>query len=108
MTKRAFTLHRVKKQRQEEQGKEDVDMSDVLDDFAHKARDHARVPMQVRKPLNVQDSKLGTEFWSGILHSTRASRQEPHGCGSMMTIKSGTRRSRLKLKTVCMRFGNAR
>ncbi|KAF8345368.1 glycoside hydrolase family 13 protein [Amanita rubescens] len=38
--------NKVKKQRQEEQGKEDVDMSDVLDDFAHKARDHARVPMQ--------------------------------------------------------------
>ena len=48
MTECAFTLYRVKKQRQEEQGKEDVNMSDVLDDFAHKARDHARVPMQVR------------------------------------------------------------
>lgn len=54
MTKRAFTLYRVKKQRQKDQGKEDVDMSDVLDDFAHKARDHARVPMQVRKSLNIQ------------------------------------------------------
>jgi tRNA1(Val) A37 N6-methylase TrmN6 len=26
----------------------EVDMSDVLADFAKKARDHARVPMQVR------------------------------------------------------------
>ena len=54
MTKCTFTLHRVKKQRQEEQGKEDVDMSDVLDDLAHKARDHARVPMQVRYSPSVQ------------------------------------------------------
>ena len=38
----------MKKQRQEEQGKEEVDMADVLGDFARKARDHARVPMQVR------------------------------------------------------------
>ncbi|KIL63507.1 glycoside hydrolase family 13 protein [Amanita muscaria Koide BX008] len=37
--------NKAKKQRQEEQGKEEVDMSDVLGDFARKARDHARVPM---------------------------------------------------------------
>ncbi|KAF8124120.1 glycoside hydrolase family 13 protein [Boletus edulis] len=36
----------IKEQRQKEQGKEDVDMEDVLDDFQQKARDHARIPMQ--------------------------------------------------------------
>ncbi|KAI9461128.1 glycoside hydrolase family 13 protein [Boletus coccyginus] len=36
----------VKGQRQEEQGREDVDMEDVLDGFQQKARDHARIPMQ--------------------------------------------------------------
>lgn len=30
-----------------ESGGAEVDMSDVLDNFAKKARDHARVPMQV-------------------------------------------------------------
>ncbi|KAK2461008.1 hypothetical protein APHAL10511_006949 [Amanita phalloides] len=49
---------KVKKQRQEEQGREDVDMSDVLGDFAHKARDHARVPMQ-------WDSTLHAGFTTG-------------------------------------------
>lgn len=38
----------ILKKRQEETGREDVDMTDVLDGFSHKARDHARVPMQVR------------------------------------------------------------
>ena len=37
---------RIKGQRQETQGKEDVDMEDVLDGFQQKARDHARIPMQ--------------------------------------------------------------
>ncbi|KAF8882742.1 glycoside hydrolase family 13 protein [Gymnopilus junonius] len=32
--------------RREESGKEEVDMSDILDDFKKKARDHSRVPMQ--------------------------------------------------------------
>ncbi|OAX36276.1 glycoside hydrolase family 13 protein [Rhizopogon vinicolor AM-OR11-026] len=36
----------IKGQRQKAQGKEDVDMSDLLDSFAQKARDHARTPMQ--------------------------------------------------------------
>ncbi|KAG2072103.1 glycoside hydrolase family 13 protein [Suillus decipiens] len=36
----------IKEQRQKAQGKEDVDMSDLLDNFAHKARDHTRTPMQ--------------------------------------------------------------
>jgi len=36
----------IKGQRQETQGKEDVDMEDVLDGFQQKARDHARIPMQ--------------------------------------------------------------
>jgi len=36
----------IKGQRQEQQGREDVDMEDVLDDFQQKARDHARTPMQ--------------------------------------------------------------
>ncbi|KAL4064774.1 glycoside hydrolase family 13 protein [Scleroderma yunnanense] len=36
----------IKAQRQNAQGKEDVDMSDLLDNFQQKARDHARTPMQ--------------------------------------------------------------
>ncbi|KAG1798661.1 glycoside hydrolase family 13 protein [Suillus plorans] len=36
----------IKEQRQRAQGKEDVEMSDLLDSFAQKARDHARTPMQ--------------------------------------------------------------
>ncbi|KAG6332404.1 hypothetical protein ID866_6683 [Astraeus odoratus] len=36
----------VKAQRQEAEGKDDVDMSDLLDHFQQKARDHARTPMQ--------------------------------------------------------------
>lgn len=36
----------VKVQRQNAEGKEDVDMSDLLDHFQQKARDHARTPMQ--------------------------------------------------------------
>ncbi|KAG5651663.1 hypothetical protein H0H81_007886 [Sphagnurus paluster] len=36
----------VLKKRMEEAGGAEVDMSDVLDDFQRKARDHARVPMQ--------------------------------------------------------------
>ncbi|KAG2338836.1 glycoside hydrolase family 13 protein [Suillus weaverae] len=36
----------IKEQRQKAQGKEDVEMSDLLDSFALKARDHARTPMQ--------------------------------------------------------------
>ncbi|EKM75213.1 hypothetical protein AGABI1DRAFT_123320 [Agaricus bisporus var. burnettii JB137-S8] len=38
--------NRIMKKRQEESGNQNVDMSDVLDGFAHKARDHARVPVQ--------------------------------------------------------------
>jgi len=41
-------MDRIKEQRQKAQGREDVDMSDLLDSFAQKARDHARTPMQVR------------------------------------------------------------
>ncbi|KAI6165427.1 glycoside hydrolase family 13 protein [Pisolithus thermaeus] len=36
----------IKVQRQNAEGKEDVDMSDLLDHFQQKARDHARTPMQ--------------------------------------------------------------
>jgi len=36
----------IKEQRKKAQGKDDVDMSDILDTFAQKARDHARTPMQ--------------------------------------------------------------
>jgi hypothetical protein len=32
---------------------EDVEMSDLLDSFAQKARDHARTPMQVRTTLSL-------------------------------------------------------
>ena len=41
---------RIKGQRQAEKGGEEVDMEDVLDDFQHKARDHARIPMQASVP----------------------------------------------------------
>ncbi|TEB29233.1 glycoside hydrolase [Coprinellus micaceus] len=37
---------KVSAQRKEISGGKDVDMSDILNDFAKKARDHARVPMQ--------------------------------------------------------------
>jgi hypothetical protein len=40
---------RVLEQRQKESGKKEVDMSDVLDGFQKKARDHARVPVQASK-----------------------------------------------------------
>ncbi|KAG2367105.1 glycoside hydrolase family 13 protein [Suillus spraguei] len=36
----------IKEQRQKAQGKEIVEMSDLLESFAQKARDHARTPMQ--------------------------------------------------------------
>ena len=42
----AYAGRRIKGQRQGEQGREDVDMEDVLDGFQQKARDHARIPMQ--------------------------------------------------------------
>jgi len=38
--------NKILEQRKKEANGEDVDMSDVLDDFQRKARDHARVPMQ--------------------------------------------------------------
>ncbi|KAF8655995.1 hypothetical protein AX16_002815 [Volvariella volvacea WC 439] len=38
--------NRILEGRKNEQGREDVDMSDVLDGFQKKARDHARTPMQ--------------------------------------------------------------
>ena len=38
---------RILEQRKKEADGKDVDMTDVLDDFQRKARDHARVPMQV-------------------------------------------------------------
>ncbi|KAF8551259.1 glycoside hydrolase family 13 protein [Imleria badia] len=41
----------IKEQRKKEQGREDVDMEDVLDGFQQKARDHARIPMQASRPL---------------------------------------------------------
>lgn len=41
-----FRVRELEKRRKEE-GKEDVDMEDVLDGFHRKARDHARTPMQV-------------------------------------------------------------
>ncbi|PFH46341.1 glycoside hydrolase family 13 protein [Amanita thiersii Skay4041] len=45
--------------RREEQGKQDVEMSDVMDDLAKKARDHARTPMQ-------WDSTAHSGFTTGI------------------------------------------
>ncbi|KAJ6548649.1 glycoside hydrolase family 13 protein [Mycena capillaripes] len=38
--------HEILAKRQHESGKEDVDMTDVLDGLSRKARDHGRVPMQ--------------------------------------------------------------
>ncbi|KAJ7453346.1 glycoside hydrolase family 13 protein [Mycena galericulata] len=38
--------HEVLENRQRESGKDDVDMSDILDGLQKKARDHGRVPMQ--------------------------------------------------------------
>ncbi|KAF8883819.1 glycoside hydrolase family 13 protein [Infundibulicybe gibba] len=39
--------NQVLEQRKKQSGSEDVDMSDVLDNFQRKARDHSRVPMQL-------------------------------------------------------------
>ena len=41
-------MRSVLENRRREQGREDVDMSDVLDGLQKKARDHARTPVQVR------------------------------------------------------------
>jgi len=38
--------NKILEQRRKEAGREDIDMSDILDNFQRKARDHARVPMQ--------------------------------------------------------------
>lgn len=38
---------RILEQRRKESGCHDIDMSDFLDGAAKKARDHARLPMQV-------------------------------------------------------------
>ena len=48
MTDPGVFASRILDQRKKEvDPKDDVDMTDVLDDFQRKARDHARVPMQV-------------------------------------------------------------
>ena len=44
-------IFRVLEQRKKESGGGKVDMSDVLDGFQKKARDHARIPMQVSMDL---------------------------------------------------------
>ena len=41
-------MRSVLENRRREQGREDVDMSDVLDGLQKKARDHARTPVQAR------------------------------------------------------------
>ncbi|KDQ55402.1 glycoside hydrolase family 13 protein [Jaapia argillacea MUCL 33604] len=46
-------------QRRKELGKNDVDMSDILEGIQHKARDHARTPMQ-------WDTSLHSGFTTGI------------------------------------------
>ena len=48
MNESLMVMHRVLDNRRREQGREDVDMSDVLDGLQKKARDHARTPVQVR------------------------------------------------------------
>ena len=48
---------RIKEQRQEKQGRENVDMEDVLDGFQQKARDHARIPMQA-SPVVLSPTRL--------------------------------------------------
>ncbi|KAF8148638.1 glycoside hydrolase family 13 protein [Crassisporium funariophilum] len=44
--------NRILERRRKQSGHEDVDMSDVLDGFQKKARDHARVPMQWDAAVN--------------------------------------------------------
>lgn len=61
--------------RQQESGKQDVDMSDILDDFARKARDHARAPMQVRS-LHFIGISRGTD---GLVSGMRARKQASQG-----------------------------
>lgn len=71
---------RVLKRRKEESGGGDVDMSDVLDNFQKKARDHARVPMQVRIIILVPRGFGSTEWASGIQPNTQASQRDSLGC----------------------------
>ena len=90
------------KKRQEEAGVEDVDMSDVLDGFAQKARDHARVPMQVSALISDVFSRplQGTTF-SGRHHQTLVSRQEILGCVSMKIIRHGTSLLNYRILLAC-------
>jgi len=62
-------------------------MTDVLDGFSQKARDHTRVPMQVR--LVRCQSILVNKSSSGTLHLTQDLQQDIHGCASTKIIKRG-------------------
>jgi hypothetical protein len=71
-------MKRIKEQRQKAQGKEDVEMSDLLDSFAQKARDHARTPMQVR--TYIASHPFLMSWYSGTPVPTVASRLAHPGC----------------------------
>jgi hypothetical protein len=75
-------MDRVLKERQDKQGKEDVDMEDVLDGLSKKARDHSRTPMQVRLVNFKCRSFKGVQlFASGIPQPMAGSPRGPRGCG---------------------------
>lgn len=75
-------------------------MSDVLDNFQKKARDHARTPMQVGiiPKHHVVCQVSFTLSLSGTHLNTRALPPAHLGCGSMMIMpKLGTRKLRSKM-----------
>lgn len=65
--------------RRKETGEDDPDMSDVLDFFQTRARDHARTPMQVRCSLLRVSLRLTTTC-SGTQPHTRVSHPAHRGC----------------------------
>lgn len=74
---------RIVEQRKNEKGQGDVEMTDVLDDFQRKARDHARVPMQV-SPTILTKSRIDSNdllyISSGMQLLMLGLQLEPPGC----------------------------
>lgn len=72
-------------------------MSDALDDFAKKARDHARVPMQVSS----NSARIAAGRTDGLISGTRprtpASPPESLGCASMRITKRGTLKTKWRV-----------